>query len=294
MNLNRFLIRLFTTFMFRSQFAQRLILLEKNYKALTGFLLDTKKFLDTYTLLLSYLQIRKPLDYDLVRIGSSSDGGYVLADNFSDICTVISLGVGKNVDIELFFANLGKNILLFDGTITRLPKNHSNFKFFASNVYGIPLSQRRNEKDIFINDIFSYHLKSTSLNIAGSHLDLKVLFFIDIEGSEYDLLLNLESENLKLCQQVTVEFHGIFKEITSPNPKIFECLKKLNETHELISVHGNNYAASFKIGGADYPDVLETTWMLKTATKYVKGKNDFNLILNKPNNPGVPDLMLEW
>jgi hypothetical protein len=280
--------------MFRTQFAQRLSILEKNHKILTNYVCNKEMIITRFNVLLSYLQIKTPVGQDLLRIGPASDGGYVLANNFEEISAVISLGVGKNVDIEMYFANLGKDILLFDGTITNLPKNHNKFNFFNSNVYGIATSSREKDSEILVNDLFSYYLKNLLKDLAGIPSNLEVLFFIDIEGSEYDLLINLSQANLEVCQQITVEFHDIFKEITSSNPKIFECLAKLHETHELISAHGNNYGASVQIDGADYPDVLETTWMRKDASKFVNGVNNFNPSLNKPNNPGIPDLALEW
>ena len=141
-----------------------------------------------------------------------------------------------------------------------------------------------------VSDIFSSHLQSSAKEFFKS----EILFFIDIEGSEYDLIMNLERSNLEVCQQITIEFHDIFKQITQNNTVIFDALIKLRETHELISVHGNNYGASFQVNGMDYPDVLETTWLRKDLTTFVKGKNNFNPILNKPNNPLARELALEW
>jgi hypothetical protein len=292
--LNRFLKRLFISLMFRTQFAQRLSRLEKNHNILTNYVCDKELVITRFNALLSYLQIKIPVGQDLVRIGPTSDGGYVLANNFNAINAVISLGVGRNVDIEMYFANLGKDILLFDGTITNLPKNHKKFNFFNSNVYGTSAFSREKDSEILVNDIFSYYLKNLFKDLAIVPSNLEVLFFVDIEGSEYDLLINLSRANLEVCQQITVEFHDIFKEITSSNSKIFECLAKLHETHELISAHGNNYGAAIQIDGADYPDVLETTWMRKDTSEFVNGVNNFNPRLNKPNNPGAPELVLDW
>jgi len=280
--------------MFRTQFAQRLSILEKNHKILTSYVCNKEMVITRFNVLLSCLQIKIPAGQDLVRIGPASDGGYVLANKFEEISAVVSLGVGKNVDIEMYFANLGKNILLFDGTVTNLPKNHKKFNFFNSNVYGISTLSQKKDSEILVNDIFSHYLKNLFKDLTGIPSNLELLFLIDIEGSEYDLLINLNKANLEVCQQITVEFHDIFKEITSSNPKIFECLTKLHETHELISAHGNNYGASIQINGVDYPDVLETTWMRKDASEFVNGVNNFNPSLNKPNNPGTPDLVLEW
>ena len=217
-----------------------------------------------------------------------------LVNKFKQIDKVVSLGVGRNIDIELYFANLGKEILLFDGTIMSLPRSHNKFEFFNSNVYGTIPTTPNSSNFILVNDIFSSHLQSSAKDFDKEFLKSEILFFIDIEGSEYDLIMNLERSNLEVCQQITIEFHDIFKQITQNNVVIFDALTKLRETHELISVHGNNYGASFQVNGMDYPDVLETTWLRKDLTTFVKGKNNFNPILNKPNNPLARELALEW
>jgi hypothetical protein len=292
--LKNFLIKVFTSLMFRTNFAQRLSILEKNQKIFTNYLLDNSFILNSYSKLLSCLEVKSPQTEEIIRYGPIGDGGYLLVNKFEQINKVVSLGVGQNIDIELYFANLGKEILLFDGTITSLPRSHKKFEFFNSNVYGTIPTTPNSSTFILVNDIFSSHLQSSAKDFDKEFLKSEILFFIDIEGSEYDLIMNLEKSNLEVCQQITIEFHDIFKQITQKNAVIFDALTKLRETHELISVHGNNFGASFLVNGMDYPDVLETTWLRKDLSTFVKSKNNFNPILNKPNNPLARELALEW
>ena len=280
--------------MFRTNLAQRVSILEKNQKIFTNYLLDNSFVLNSYSKLLSCLEVMSPQAEEVIRYGPAGDGGYLLVNKFKQIDKVVSLGVGRNIDIELYFANLGKEILLFDGTIMSLPRSHNKFEFFNSNVYGTIPTTPNSSNFILVNDIFSSHLQSSAKDFDKEFLKSEILFFIDIEGSEYDLIMNLERSNLEVCQQITIEFHDIFKQITQNNVVIFDALTKLRETHELISVHGNNYGASFQVNGMDYPDVLETTWLRKDLTTFVKGKNNFNPVLNKPNNPLARELALEW
>ena len=280
--------------MFRTNLAQRVSILEKNQKIFTNYLLDNSFILNSYSKLLSCLEVMSPQAEEVIRYGPAGDGGYLLVNKFKQIDKVVSLGVGRNIDIELYFANLGKEILLFDGTIMSLPRSHNKFEFFNSNVYGTIPTTPNSSNFILVNDIFSSHLQSSAKDFDKEFLKSEILFFIDIEGSEYDLIMNLERSNLEVCQQITIEFHDIFKQITQNNVVIFDALTKLRETHELISVHGNNYGASFQVNGMDYPDVLETTWLRKDLTTFVKGKNNFNPVLNKPNNPLARELALEW
>jgi len=289
-----YLTKVFSSLMFRTNMAQRISILEKNQKILTNYCIDNSFILNSYSRLLSCLEVMSPQAEELIRYGPAGDGGYLLLNKFKQIDKVLSLGVGRNIDIELYFANLGKEILLFDGTIKSLPRSHDKFNFFNSNVYGIIPTTPNSSTFMLVNDVFSTHLQSSVKDLDKEFLKSEILFFIDIEGSEYDLIMNLERSNLEVCQQITIEFHDIFKQITQNNTVIFDALTKLRETHELISVHGNNYGASFQVNGMDYPDVLETTWLRKNLTTFIKGKNDFNPILNKPNNPLAKELALEW
>lgn len=289
----KFLIKIFTSLMFRTNWAQRIIMLEKNQMILTKYLLDNSYLLKSYYKLLSFLEVMSPQGEQIIRYGPVGDGGYLLVNKFNQIDKVVSLGVGINIEIELYFANLGKDILLFDGTIKSLPKSHSKFKFFNSNVYGTPPCAE-STSFILVSEIFSLYLQSSAKDFEKKFSKSEILFFIDIEGSEYDLIMNLEKSDLEVCQQITIEFHDIFKQITQDTPIIFDSLAKLRETHELISVHGNNYGASFQMNGMDFPDVLETTWLRKDLSTFVRGKNNFNPMLNKPNNPLARELALEW
>jgi hypothetical protein len=280
--------------MFRTQFAQRISALEKRIALYDQSFFESSKLFKEYHELLKFLEVKIPVDGKLIRVGPAIDSGYILFDDFSDLDSVISLGIGRNVDTELYFAELGIDIFLFDGTVKSLPKNHERFKFSSRNVYGSTPSSSASNNFILSNDIFKSQLNLFAEFKKTMRIQPQYLFLVDIEGSEYDVILNTEKKHLVLCQQITVEFHDIFKQITNGKQEIYDCLVKLNQTHELISIHGNNYGGFFHLNGNDYPDVLETTWLRKDLVKFKKGKNCLSHELNKPNNPGAKDLNLEW
>ena len=68
---------------------------------------------------------------------------------------------------------------------------------------------------------------------------------------------------------MTIELHHIF----SDNPKVLQSLELLSKTHHLVHIHENNNCQQFfNIGGNDYPETFELTFLRKDCR--VRGLND--------------------
>lgn len=295
--MNRLIAKLFISLMFRTQFAIRIRNLELSLGLLSNYVNDTSKVENLFKKLFEVLQIKHPLNNRIIRIGSESDGGYLLVDNFESNQTVISLGVGDNVDAEFELAELGLDIWMYDGTVTRPPRRHNNFKFHPVNVGEVIGGAKSDQNLISLNRIFQQVItdfKSDTSLLKESRNNPPLILLIDIEGSEYDSLLKLNDMYLNYCHQITVEFHNIFSELSNSTLRIIECIKKLNATHEIISVHGNNFGGSISANGFDYPDVIEISWLRKTSDDFEEGLNTFNNPLSRPNNCKLRDLNHLW
>jgi hypothetical protein len=83
---------------------------------------------------------------------------------------------------------------------------------------------------------------------------------MDIEGAEYAWISSLAEQHLQSIAQLAIQFHGVNDDSweTSVGDKV-RCFRRLNETHYVIHVHGNDYGGI--IGGI--PDVLEVTYSRK-------------------------------
>lgn len=282
----KFLNRLYLSFFFRSGYALRISRIEKNVNLLFT-LIDKAKTIDRYQEFLSILQVKTPENIEMKNFGPKNDGSYVLANDFILSKTVISLGVGKNIDLELSLANLGLDVYLCDGTVPKLPIQHKKFHFLNKNVYGKLNSIDANIQSISINKLFSDIQDKLGPSTEN-------ILLIDIEGSEYDLIDHIDLKYLISCRQVTIEFHSIFENLVSTNSNFLEIMKKLLKYFELVSVHGNNFGAYLSEGNQDYADVIETTWLRKDTDVFRSGKNKFNTDLCNPNNPKERDLNLVW
>jgi hypothetical protein len=284
--------------MYATQFAIRIRNLENNLRLITNYSANTSEVVSIFQDFFTKLHISTPINYDLTRIGSKGDGGYLLVNNFSENNIVISFGIGQNVDAELFFATQKINVIMFDGTISKIPKNHKYFTFIPKNIFGGGTYRMETQIDqIEINKVFKEIIPSlidSDIRFKTVTNDVKYILLIDIEGHEYESLLFLDTIYLERCDQIVVEFHDIYTELTASNSNLKKCLDKLNKTHQVVAVHGNNYGGSIHIRGNDYPDVVEISWLNRNFYEFSGGINTFNHPLSSPNNIKLDDLRNSW
>ena len=74
------------------------------------------------------------LGYDLVRIGSDNDGGYLVPNILDEIKICFSPGTGKNVSFENDLINRGIETFLADGTIKESDIKLDNLNFINKNL----------------------------------------------------------------------------------------------------------------------------------------------------------------
>lgn len=120
---------------------------------------------------------------------------------------------------------------------------------------------------------------------------------MDIEGHEYEWLEHLKDEYMNKFRQITLEVHGINDDSwLVPYEQKVRVLEKLDRTHLLVHVHGNNYAGVSP--KTNVPDVLELTYVHKDCLGYFpRTPNRKSLPLpmtDFPNNPNVDDHSLNF
>lgn len=216
-------------------------------------------------------------DYDKVRIGPKKDGGYVILDQVSKKADLLMVfGVGDDIDFEIDFKSKYPkvNIFLYDHTIKDLPSSNNDFYFKS-----LGISHIESEKTNTLNFFTEFHDKERSLS--------KILK-IDIEGSEWDLISEIDSEILKQFDQIIIEFHLFFVKYNQVNSTYFTnyftnlyealnkelllkyitILKKIQSTHYIYHAHTNNSLPPFyfndnKISSDALPQLLELSLVRK-------------------------------
>ena len=215
-----------------------------------------------------------------IRLGSISDGGYVigLLDNNNYDC-YISAGVSNEESFSRDFINYfnmnKEQCFAFDGTIENYPYDYTDKIIF-------------NKKNINnYNDNNNTDLKFLINNYNNIFLKM------DIEGYEYKWLSSLNNLDLNKFKQIVIEFHGINDDSWNFNHELKKnCFKILSETHYIIHIHGNNYSNKTN----NIPDVIEITYINKNMFNTIPTLNVTKLPINNLDYPNsdIPDYDLNF
>lgn len=202
--------------------------------------------------LLNLINNLKPINpgVNLVRIGDIGDGGYLLPDDFNGIQALISPGVGKLSHFEEYFANLGMNVYMADASVYGPTLQHSNFHFLNKFI-GSSSGGKFITIDSFVRN-------------SITELDNDLLLQMDIEGFEYEVILNMSDELLSKFRIVVIEFHYLdslfFKSSFNLYSSVFN---KILKTHECVHIHPNNCSKPVTIKGITIPPAMEFTFLRK-------------------------------
>lgn len=214
-------------------------------------------------------------------MGPSCDGGYVIADGLS-YDFFISCGIADDLRFEDAFLNKYKvNCIVFDGTIRKLPMHTNLLHWEKKNIASM-------------NSLTTTNLKEY---MNGKNIFLKM----DIEGSEFNWIDCITNEEMSKFAQIVIEIHWPFDIYRS------NMLRKLNKTHYLIHLHGNNYCdrdipksmpsgrtedGTVNVKNLRLPEVFEATYIRKdlVTSDVIPIEIQFPTTLDYPNNPKAKDI----
>lgn len=217
----------------------------------------------------------------LVRVGNSSDGGYLLPNILNGIDAVYSPGVGTTMDFEKYFLNLGIKCFLADKSIDRPPLRDKNF-FFLSKFLGV------------IDDDETVTLQTwISENLDSDNLILQM----DIEGAEWQVLLSAPRKVLSKFRILVIEFHNLGDLLVQSTFSFMQnaLLKILMDFH-VVHIHPNNSFPAFKYQDVEIPSILEITFLRNDFFNFDKFAEEFPNDLDSKSIPSKPDIYLpkQW
>lgn len=227
------------------------------------------------------LSILKPTSnfFPLKRFGCQGDGGYVLLDNIKPETVCFSLGIAQEISFDIDIARNVSHVYMFDYSIASPPVSVSNASFY-------PLKVVREIKDPQIEIDLNLMFERYS---PHSPIILKV----DIEGSEWDVFLDVSSRNIERCDQIIVEFHGIqILPLNSNFESYVFLLRRMLTSHTIVNTHINNWDGYEVINGIPVPNVLEVTFVKNSLLDRLNCNGLTLESLNFPNNPSKPEFLL--
>ena len=210
---------------------------------------------------------------ELIRLGSTFDGGYVLPINdIKNSDVLISFGISDNWDFEKDFSKMSNaKILAYDYSIdsnfwiSKFKKDLIKFLklkiFKPKKIYKMIqyidflLFFRFNKKNQFFLKKIGNTIECVTIQkIVSEHINEndKIFLKIDIEGSEYEILDEIVSIKHKI-QGLIIEFHHVSKNLDI----IENFLKKIKYNLHLVHIHANNFSVK---EANQFPDVLELSF----------------------------------
>ena len=255
-----------------------------------------------------------PLEVDLVRIGNKGDGGYLVPGGLITECDyLVTFGISTEWSFEQHVRSLNKRIKVHavDRTsgvaaflysaMRSLTLRDANGKErlrdfliyikhairFAKFFWkpGIRFDRRwiagvaATKKDLWISSVLS--------QIDG---DRNVLFKIDIEGAEYEILPSIISsigEQKLVVKCLVIEFH----DTQERRGEFLNLVNSLRRHMEIVHLHGNNCVATAPDG---FPQVVEITFA-HIANHGVRKRKLLPIAeLDSINDPTVPDFELTF
>ena len=215
-------------------------------------------------------------NHELIRVGSETDGGYLIPNDLTGISACFSPGVGYNSLFEAEIAALGIKCHLIDFSVESPPIKNELFTF--TKKY---LGRVNNKEFITFESWFR------ELNCDPSS---EYLLQMDIEGYEYEVIEATTSDFLNIFRIMVIEFHS-FSLIRNRREllKIQNIFTKLRLNFEIVHLHLNNNDNPLKYKGRFIPRTIEVTFLRRDRISSDLGFAKLPHVLDSRNNPANPD-----
>ena len=191
---------------------------------------------------------------ELIRLGGSGDGAYLLPDQLEGVEACFSPGVSTQTAFEMELAER-----------YRIPSYLCDASVQASEL------QLHPELHTFTPQWLGSYTGGNTLTldawVAGSaHADAtSLLLQMDIEGAEYNALLAASDAVLSRFRMAVIEFHLLAALASARflSMKFLPVLRKLLLHFDVVHAHANNCCGTIDLAGWDVPQVIELTFLRK-------------------------------
>ncbi len=231
------------------------------------------------SLLTGFIQKLLPFETELIRAGSSFDGGYLIPKDCA-INKVFSPGVANSDSFELSFAQKGVKCFLADFSVDSNPTLHPNI-FFEKKFIGY------NQENHFIS-LEEWVMKNIKDDETG------LLLQMDIEGWEYNNLINVSSTILGKFDVMCIEFHEFNQILEKRSFYFIEIIfDKILQHFDVVHIHPNNCSGASQLYGYTIPSVIEFTFIRKNLNRSKQRKKVIKHPLDSNNIKEIDEISIE-
>ncbi len=221
---------------------------------------------------------------DLIRVGPSGDGGYLLPSAMKHVRSCFSPGVNYTSGFEYQLAEeFNIRCFMIDASVTGPALSHKLFTF----------------EPLFIGNqsVDEYITLDDWVLSADISADSGLLLQMDVEGAEYETLLSVSDDNLRRFDVLAIEFHNLERLRDRSFCDYFSVImRRLLKDFGICHIHPNSVAGSVHHRGVDVPRVMEVTLVRRDSAVFrdseTKDTLSFPHKLDETNDPRFKDLRL--
>jgi len=218
-------------------------------------------------------------DKKLIRIGGDADGGYLIPDDLEGIDYCFSPGVAKTARFEGHLASQGIRSFLADYSVDGPPIESDMFHFEKRHLSAA--------NDEMFMTLQTWVEKSLPNDVQDLILQM------DIEGNEYEVILDTPTRVWDRFRIVVIEFHGLQNIFNQYGIKFISyCFTKLLSRFYIVHIHPNNILPPVSRNGLEIPNVMEITFLRRDRVQWCKRSAVFPHPLDQPNLADKPNLVL--
>ena len=190
----------------------------------------------------------KPVGKKLIRIGGEGDGGYLLPNDLSGIDVCFSPGVDVTSTFEEELADsYDIRTFMVDYSVEK-PAIENRLFHFDKKFLG----NKNDKKFIRLEDWVTANSKESS----------DLLLQMDIEGAEYEVIIDTPREIFKKFRIMAIEFHFLDIIFNKNAFKLVEAVfDKLSNDFTVVHIHPNNSRPIINKGPIGIPELLEFTFL---------------------------------
>ncbi|XPV69605.1 MAG: FkbM family methyltransferase [Halarcobacter sp.] len=205
------------------------------------------------------------ISVDLIRVGGNNDGGYLLPDIFNDIKYCFSPGVDYTATFEKMISEkYGIKSFMIDASVESEPVKDKNFEF--EKLY---LGSYNTTNVITLKDWINNKLGTEEKNL---------LLQMDIESSEYNVLISESIETLKRFSCIIIEFHSTEKLFDKYFLRMMTGIfEKFYKEFSICHIHPNNLCGLETYNGIEIPRTFEVTFLRNDYVKKLKNDTPISL-----------------
>jgi len=217
----------------------------------------------------------KPVGVNLIRIGGDGDGAYLLPDDFLGISTCFSPGVDIKSTFEEELANrYGINSFMVDYSVSK-PSVENKLLNFDKRFLG----NKNDDKYIRLEEWVNNNAKDNT----------ELILQMDIEGAEYEVIIDTPSEIFKKFRIMAIEFHFLDMIFNKSAFRVVEAVfDKICSDFTVAHIHPNNSRPIFYKSNIAIPELLEFTFLRNDRVKMSSEKLTFPHELDQPSVPRRP------